>query len=219
MDKPAPVAGFFFVAMKWEGSFNEGMKLLRQHGVMPGKVLLKAEHLPYVPPDAMQELINKISALPELKVEHQSMRVAAPIPNRDDQEEVPAEVLRLREKGKRLLKQQSMLHAQLCAAQDDISRHEVATLLMEEVIPQIDEVYDTIRTWEKDGVLPASDRQEIVKDTIEKMRRIETLRTRISKLNTLLKGKISASDRLRYEKELVMKEIEQQELRSELGIE
>lgn len=208
------------------GSFAQGMQLLRAHAANVPAALERAALAAFVDPAAKQLLRERLQALrPAQKAPQANKPANKPVkqqyrPDIGDQA-TPIEVLQLRDRGKNLLKQQSRLHALLCAAQTDQERYEIAREMMEDVIPQIDFIYNSVRDWEKTGVAPLSDRENIVRSTVEKMQRLESLRTRVARVKMWLEGKkiLSPTDRQRYEQEVAVKELEMAEIRQELGIE
>lgn len=69
----------------------------------------------------------------------------------------------------------------------DAERLEIATYLMQRLQPQIDEVYGIIRDYENNGVIPSAPADDVVADTVEKVKRAYTLRTHISRYKARLK--------------------------------
>lgn len=147
-------------------------------------------------------------------------------------EEVPGEIWQLYQRAVKLHKKRDNLHPRIMAAAvdgDEKQAYTLAAILMEELLPELDGVYDAARAWDEKGIMPgAVQRSEVVKDTVEKMGRIKYCTERISRVKGILKkGKhkrkknlvhLTATDRLAYEKELVDLEVERQGLRDELGI-
>lgn len=208
------------------GSFASGLHLLRVTGATIPAALERAASAVFVDPAAKDLLRSRLQALrpaqeenPAKKPAHLPVKQRQPVPIGDAA--TPVEVLTLKERGKNLLKQQSRLHALLGAAETDEERYKIARELMEEVIPLIDSVYNSVRDWEKTGIAPPDDRENIIRSTVEKMQRLESLRTRSARVKKWLDGKrvLSPTEKQRYEQEVAVKELEMAEIRAELGME
>lgn len=208
------------------GSFASGLHLLRATGATIPAALERAAGASFVDPAAKDLLRSRLQALrpaqeeaPANKPAHKPVKQRYTAPTGDSP--TPVEVLTLKERGKTLLKQQARLHALLCAAETDAERYEIAREMMEDVIPMIDSVYNSVRDWEKTGMAPPDDHANIIRSTVEKMQRLESLRTRSARVKTWLDGKrvLSPQERQRYEQEVAVKELEMAEIRAELGME
>jgi len=148
-------------------------------------------------------------------------RVGAPIVSTQKGKNYPKSILVLKEKGRRLYMRYDATHGAMAAAKTDGDRYEFAREIMEEIVPKIDEIYGKIRRWEKTGVEPVvggKSEEDVVKMVVEKMLKINSLKSRISRLRRLLKGDIGDKKRQVYQKEILEKEVEMQELKNELGL-
>ena len=136
-----------------------------------------------------------------------------------DKIEEPKAISNLRESAKLLHKRHAMLHSELRIAGTDKKRLELASDIMENVIPELDGIYDRIRDWQNTGELPAElSTVDTVQDTVKKMLHVASLKSRISRLTGFMKKQLSASDRQKYEEEKLEKEIELAELEALLGL-
>lgn len=151
-------------------------------------------------------------------------------------ETVPEAVWRLYGRAVALHKQQANLHPLMVQAARDGRRRqarELAEDIMENIIPELDGIYGSVREWAKSGRLPtAPEADSAVRQTVEKMRRIEYCKQRISRIRAWLKAgertvtvdgkkQVSAldfSDKRELEKELLEREVEMRGIREELGI-
>ena len=120
----------------------------------------------------------------------------------------PLEIKELREKAKMLHKQHAYLSFELGVAKTNKGRYKIAAEIMEDVLPKLDNIYDTIRHWQKTGTIPPLLGKDEFKKGVETILRKESLRTRIAKLNRLLKEKLPVLKKREYEKELLDKQIE-----------
>ncbi|HQU52017.1 MAG TPA: hypothetical protein PK643_03345 [Saprospiraceae bacterium] len=134
-----------------------------------------------------------------------------------DQE--PDSIHKLRKKAVRLHKQHAMLHNNLRESSSIDDRYEICRLIMENVIPELDDIYDRIRIWEKTGDVPVVSDNEVIRQTVKKMERRLSLIPRISRLNKFIVDP-ALDDKLKkkYEKELLEKQIELKNINNELGI-
>lgn len=205
-------------AQEWlqeDGSYADGVALLRAAGIDVSR-FLPVLQLSYLPPGAKNLLREAIEQLPA--------PVEARPAKRQVQQEEPPEVLRLRSRGQHLMKLQSDLHTRLKLAKTDTDRYQIAEALMDEVIPELDKVYNAIRSWENNGTLPPDNADDIRRETIALMHKIESLKPRVSRLQGWLKtgkkdGKeITEADRRNYEKELLEKQVELGDIREKLGL-
>lgn len=208
---------------KESGSFAAGVDLYRRSGqqqLLPE--LEQALRRDYVAPQTYDRLLVSLGAiLADLGGEPREIRVSG------RQDEDPPEVKALRQQGRLLKKRESDLHGRMkaLAQQTDPGLYQeqlyaLAVEMMEEVQPALDDVYGQLRAWEQEGKLPVAGREEIVRETVAKMRQVETLRVRCSKLRNWLEGKRELTDeeRGRYTAELQEKEHEMEQLRQELQL-
>jgi hypothetical protein len=211
--------------------FHDGVDLLRATGgdVRP---FFRAMNSPS--PDAysrqkLKDALNKavlglsnqpISDVPPEKKSYTGFNTEIPSAKRAvfTQNE-PESVTQLRERARMLHKRHSLVHAQLLPAPDEKARLKLAEEIMEDILPQLDEIYDSIRAWEKDGVAPAPGvANDVVKETVEKMKRVQSLESRLSRLKGLIKNTTIDRDRADYEKEQLAKQVELADLKAELKL-
>lgn len=139
----------------------------------------------------------------------------------------PPEIQSLREKARQLHKRHSLVHAEMGLVDSDAARFERAREIMTELIPALDRIYDAIRAWEKNGTLPAPVvGNDVARQLLKKYIHMDkTLRPRISRLKKMIKTRKNMKGRAledaevaRYEKELLEKELEVEELKKELEV-
>jgi hypothetical protein len=135
----------------------------------------------------------------------------------------PTSIVLLREEGKKLKKRESFVHAHLVAEAfgnaDQGKLYEFAKEMMEDIHPQLDDVYDTIRSFEKDGTLPADEKQKIIEDTILKMNKKKNMQTRLYRLQKWLKDPaISEEQKTAYQREIEEKEQSIKDIKELLGL-
>ena len=224
-----------------DGSFLEGMAYCQEVNPAAHRRLYPFLKAPIITPDVKEQLREALRAHAASAAETATSfsivsydphslggnTSVAPLPE-------PAEVKALRKEGAMYHKQYAVLKERLRALLDNPAmytnedRYNVAREIMEDVIPATDAVYDRIRSFEKSGVLPASSSSEIVRDTVEKMNRLNSLNARISRIRGWLKKgqqqltsgwvEMSIQSRAELEKELVAKEVTVKELKIQLGI-
>ena len=218
------------------GSFIEGTTLLMQTGANTAR-FQRYFSAPYVPEPVERQLRTLLTAYldihaNDLPVEDAQAVETAPeaskmtenrtnvqnsvIPNLEE----PLQILALRQEARKLHKRQAMLHGQLSVVATDGERYELAKEIMEEVIPNLDRIYDTIRAWEKTGDLPtAAKSDDGFRRGVELMKRLNSLKPRISRLKSLLKKTSPDPDeRQKYEKELKEKELEVLEIEEQINL-
>lgn len=158
----------------------------------------------------LKDLLNSLPDLPPLQLAEVALQE-------------PTSVLMLREEGKKLKKRESFVHAQLVseafAEANEKKLYYQAREMMEEIHPRLDDIYDTIREYEQDGVLPPDEKQKVISDAVEKMNKRTNMRTRIYRLGKKLKNKnLPSEDRQRYEEEIKEKEASIVEIEQFLGL-
>lgn len=210
------------------GSFAEGLSLYRAYG--DGRNLRKleaVEKMTFVPPSAKQLLHECLKAIPDVPdaIDDKPRRsTPRSSPNPDE----PTEITTLRQRGRMLKKRESYLHAELVMVSNQPPSEErkeklfeLAREILVDIEFELDKVYGSIREWEEDGTLPVAGKQLIVQETVAKMKKRESLRTRISRVRGWLDGgkKITDQERKEYEKELLEKGAQLRTLDEELGIE
>lgn len=133
----------------------------------------------------------------------------------------PDAIVHLRERGKILLKEQAFLHSQLSVAESDEDRFDIAKKLLGKngVVGKIDRVYNGLREFEKTGSIPAIAAPSSLKEKILlQIKKRDSLKPRISRLKSKLKGDLPPKDRLKYEKELLEKEALVADIEKELEL-
>ena len=99
----------------------------------------------------------------------------------------------------------------------DNDRYELSSEIIS-ISPRLDEIYDKIRVFENTGDLPAIIEVDVKQKVIKMMNRKGTLNSRISRINTMLKGQLEPKERMKLEKELTAKKIELNEIKEYLSI-
>lgn len=203
--------------LEGNGSFQEGVALLEELGqpVYEEKAWLAR---PFVPSSKKEKLRRRLKPF-------QGEKRATTEPMGKVPATEPAVITDYRAKGRRLLKEYSEAKGRLNMMvigqekYDDEDRYQLAAFIMDELTPRIDEVYNAIRRYQQSGETPQPLQTDIVRETVEKMQRLQSLAPRISRLKKWLeKGGLEEEKRKKYEIELKEKEAEQESLRIELGL-
>ncbi len=118
------------------------------------------------------------------------------------------------DRAKELHKLHSHHHTLMVTAQDDATRAEHATAIMEDIIPNLDEEYARLKGH---GAASPTEAGKGGDDGVAKMRRLQSLRTRIGQLNNKLKKPKDLKQKHKYENELAEKTAEKERLESELS--
>jgi len=132
----------------------------------------------------------------------------------------PPSIIALRAQGRMMHKKHSVLHEAMRNAKTDSERYEIAKEIMDSHIPKTDAIYNQIRKWEKEGVEPGMPgKEDVIKETVAKMKRVGVLRPRISRLKNWLRDtKLDDVKRQKFEVELVDKDTELKGLENELKL-
>lgn len=102
-------------------------------------------------------------------------------------------IMALREEGRRLMKLRSDLKSRLVemavSSPDkytDDDRYEVARLIVEENVPELDRVYGAIRKWEREGIEPPNDMDAFKKEVVDAFKELLILRPKASRIRSAL---------------------------------
>lgn len=201
-------------ARQWleeNGSYVQGVELLRALG---GSVQNFTPYLKnrVIAPEAKDKLRAAIHAL---------LPTILTTPTTPDEPEV---LTQYRAMGRRMLKIQADLHTRIKVADTDAARYELAEQLMEDVIPEVDRIYDAIRAYENDKVVPPAPEVDAVRIAAKKLVKEKYLHDRLIRLRRWLEaGKkdgrsLSEVETSAYEKEVLEKTAELEALRLELGL-
>ncbi|MEO0626894.1 MAG: hypothetical protein AAFY91_07875 [Bacteroidota bacterium] len=202
-----------------EGSYLAGVDLLRRSlGKLPPQVAEYAKR-PMITGDIYDDLVNHLrSQLPDGYEQPRRTRSA------DSNE--PDVVKALHERGRILKKREAAVHGKMKALGLRPDAHlytsELHTLskeMMDDIQPKLDEIYDQIRKWENQGILPVPGEARIVQETVDKFRRRESLKQGRSHLKRRLKNQsLTDAERKAIKLDMNQKLEEQQQLEKELGL-
>lgn len=224
---------------KWynEGSnYYKGVMLLRSVGASTESFesLLNESYIPTAKRQLLEAAINALCNRPFEKTKiHDTIAIRNTqyiIHNKQYsiiKDEEPLVITAMRDKAKLLHKLHADHHAQLHAATDDEQRFPIIVSIMEEIIPQLDNIYEQIRDYQSNGILPnqtvlsEKNYETGVKEGIEKFQRLMNLKSRISKLdgkNGLISQERNAQRKATLEKELKEKRLETDTIQAEINL-
>lgn len=163
------------------GSYREGIALLEAAGlsvVMERKVMARR----LIRPGEKASLKSRIE-----KLCSQSGTTVEGLPQQKPQHFEPSSISEYRRRGRAKMKLYSDAKTRLnMMAEDpdkytDAARYEVAGYLMEELQPEIDYIYGIIRAYEANGEVPTMPADDVVAETVKKMKRVLALRPHLSR--------------------------------------
>jgi hypothetical protein len=203
------------------GSFREGLDLYRAYGDGTDlRLFEKALRQKYITSDIKERLIKRLQQLTStLQTLPSSNNPGSPAPRIPSAPE-PEIVSQLRQKGRKLKKEEAYLHAQLVTTAqhpDQSKLYELASAIME-IEYELDDVYGQIRRYEEKGELPIDNRRQLINEVVEKMKRRDSIRPRIYRIKKELKKDLDPIDRQKYEQELAEKETELKQIEEELNL-
>jgi hypothetical protein len=207
--------------IKNPGSFREGLDLYRAYGDGTDlRLFEKALRQKYITSDIKERLIKRLQQLTStLQTLPSSNNPGSPAPRIPSAPE-PEIVSQLRQKGRKLKKEEAYLHAQLVTTAqhpDQSKLYELASAIME-IEYELDDVYGQIRRYEEKGELPIDNRRQLINEVVEKMKRRDSIRPRIYRIKKELKKDLDPIDRQKYEQELAEKETELKQIEEELNL-
>lgn len=176
----------------------------------------------YIPPNIKQQLhqcmIDALKRLPEDNEVINHVEDVSP-PNVQKRKPIPRGIKVLKLKAMRLHKQHALLHNQLRECQSQDERYQICVTIMEDIIPQLDDIYDRIRAYNETGKIPVFSDNEIVRRTVQKMNKRLSLIPAVSRLKKKIEQEgLSEQDKAKYKKTLLKKLADIQQLNNELGI-
>jgi hypothetical protein len=203
------------------GSFREGLDLYRAYGDGTDlRLFEKALRQKYITSDIKERLIKRLQQLTStLQTLPSSNNPGSPAPRIPSAPE-PEIVSQLRQKGRKLKKEEAYLHAQLVTTAqhpDQSKLYELSSAIME-IEYELDDVYGQIRRYEEKGELPIDNRRQLINEVVEKMKRRDSIRPRIYRIKKELKKDLDPIDRQKYEQELAEKETELKQIEEELNL-
>lgn len=208
------------------GSYIDGLSLHALLGAGTSHQSLRSYlNFPLIPPAAWELLRKEFRAYiathpPAISAQ----RPPSPKPTADRPPQVPAVLRPLYAQGKALLKERDGHRAQLVQQAQhpdkftNKDRHLTAKVIME-VQAEIDDVYQRIRRYQDEGQLPeAGSTKRIIAETVQKINRMGSLRSAISRLNKRLKAPETSQQKQEMETELLAKKVELSDLADQLGL-
>lgn len=99
----------------------------------------------------------------------------------------------------------------------DAERYEVAARIMREIIPALDGYYDSIREYEATGEVPKKEESNVVQETVRKMQRVQSLRSKVSRYPKKIDA-AAPENKKKLQREHVAAEQELTALCEELGL-
>lgn len=200
------------------GSVAQGVELLKAVG---GKhqsfeALLKRPGITAADKDRLRAALQPYAAAAHPPTPVEDILPSAYLSkNRDE----PEAVRQLRAKARILHQSQNLAHAKLKAATTDEDRLPLAKEIMEQIVPALDAVYEHIRNWEQHAILPPMPgADEIVRDTVQKFKRRESLRTTITRTARMLNGIEDKDEAQQLKQQLQTYEAEYEALNKYLGL-
>jgi len=210
-----------------DGPYTQGVALYRQcGGVQPPRYYERHLTRLYIPPEIKSRLRRELQKY--LNIVPPTTAIHQPEPDREEKEtppKEPAAILALRQRAIPLHKRYSHLKAELYTLSiaeqpSSPAMYEIAREIMSETIPALDGIYDQIREWQRTGEVPDMPRPLLVEQTVQKMKQVQSMRSRISNLRRRIKSdKFTAQEAAEWKKEIEEKELLIAELNAELGIE
>lgn len=201
------------------GNFQSGLAMLREVNPKAFRQFASWEKKPVIPAEVKQKL--RVALTPyaaPADVPGTVAKVKKPAA------EEPEAVRRLRQEGVMKLKEYSDMKTRLAmmvqgfSRYSDEDRYEIASLMMEDLLPQIDAIYDKIRSYDESGILPSMSDSEIVQSTVRKMLKIQSLRPAISRLQKRLQEETDLVEKRKLELSLDEKRLELKQIEDELGL-
>ena len=209
-----------------EGSFASGVDLYRRVGGGPHLADFRSYcSRQYLPPGAKDQLRQILEKIAPREAEALDITKPGPPASQAAQQE-PESVSALREQGKAVKKRESYLHAQMVflSRQPETPERKkelytIAKELIDEITPELDRIYDAIKDFERTGKQPMSNEAQLIKETVQKIRKRDSITTMVYRLRSRLsKGVMTKEEEEKTKAQLAEKEAEWAQLDEELLI-
>jgi hypothetical protein len=200
------------------GPYAQGLQLASKAGA---KIPADLQNVQVVFPQMRERLTQLLRPYAAPSTAKDVAHAVAHVSGETEPEAVASLRLQLRDVYKVYGALKGQLYA-ACLDGQDGTRYDIARQIMEEVIPRINDMSAKLKSHERSGILPAFSDREIVRLTVEKMKQLGNLESRVSRLKGWIKtgtafGEKLTPDKLaEYEKEQRDKEARIQELKEEL---
>lgn len=131
----------------------------------------------------------------------------------------PNAIIQLREEVKDLFRERQLAHENMRHASSDDERFKFAKIIIEDLTPRIEGIYERINHYENTGTIKDWSKEEFKKEIIELAHEQDNLRSRISRINGMLKKtNLTPERRSKLEKELLIKKTRLEKVDKELEI-
>lgn len=208
-----------------DGAYITGVSLYRQvGGVKPVNYYHRYCTAAYLPAGIKDQLVRELQRYLR---NHPPTTAITATPSRQkakQSKKEPDAIVALRQQAIPLHKRYSHLKAELYAAStaskpDESKLYELADEIMRKTIPSLDHIYDQIREWQRTGEVPDMPRPLLVEQTVQKMRSVQSMRSRISNLRRRVKReKLSEQELQEIKLEIAEKEEQIAQISQELGL-
>lgn len=225
--------GAFFIPgdmdiKKWideDGAFIDGLRLYQDNGGRKELgYFLQVAKMKVLPAGAKNKLRSQLLLIAQDLTAH--IATQSPASPRAPQPVEPQVIQSLRIRGRNLLKKRDHLRAKLIVMTEEHERYSnedryvIILELMEDITPQVDEVYGHIRRWQESGELPPeNDTNSIKREAVAQYKRLLTVRPQLTRYRKQLKENLTDKQRQGVEKKLLDLELEQEQLQKDLGLE
>lgn len=208
----------------WDGNFAAGVALLARHGGSPAITRLAWERLQTIAAtgghvDAYNS--GKLETALRSVISQSPAEKEGPVPDIEVATSITeTSAVAATDRTRALHKLHSHHHALMVAATTDEERGEHARKIMREILPELDAEYDRIRAGATAEPPPKTVEREQgpVLNTMQMMKRLASVRTRIARLkNHLIPEAPDKKRRAQLEKELTEKTAEKERLENELA--
>jgi len=186
-----------------------GLSVVMERKVMARRLIRPAEKA------ALKSRIEKLCSQLGTTVEG--------LPQSTPQHFEPSSITEYRRRGRAKMKLYSDAKTRLNMMSEDPEmytdqdRYEVAEYLMEELQPQIDHIYGIIRAYEGKGEVPPMPAEDVVAETVKKMKRVLALRPHLSRARKEL-ATATEKEKKTIEERIENMEEELAQLTTELGL-
>jgi hypothetical protein len=208
-----------------DGSFASGVDLYSRTGGGPHLADFRSycsrQYLPPGAKDQLRQILEKTAPR-----EAEALYITKPAPVSQATQQEPESVSALREQGKAVKKRESYLHAQMVFLSRQAETPErkeelysIAQELIDEITPELDRIYDTIKEFERTGKVPMGNEAQLIKETVQKIRKRDSVTTIVYRLRSRIKkGGMTKEEEAKTKAQLAEKEAEWEQLDKELMI-
>lgn len=142
-------------------------------------------------PDKLLSIVKELTKAPVITIISPDDQIETPITETKQTFFItpsdPEEIIFLKNSAKKLHKEESLLHAQLCKSRSLSVRYDISHKICVNVGPELDRIYKEIKNYNKTGEIPITAKKvDKIQDVKELYNKLNSIKSRLSRLKKLI---------------------------------